>query len=119
MRQSLILILIITIISACILIFAIRAAHPFTWEGELDPNEFLKWPRVSQRMVSPEIGTVTVKNPDASSPIQNVQVILKIYRITCSHINISRMVRSIYIRLIARLIDTRENILPRHNARAV
>jgi len=78
MKKSLILILIITAISACILIFAIRAAHSYTFEGELDPDVFTKWPRVSQGMVTPVIGKVMVQNPDISSPIQKVEMFIYI-----------------------------------------
>ena len=76
MKKSLILIAIITIISACILVFSFRAAHPFTFEGELDPNVFMQWPRISQGMITPVIGKVVVQNPNPSSPIKKVQLIL-------------------------------------------
>jgi len=76
MKQSLILILIVTLISACILVFAFRMAHSFTFEGELDPNEFIEWPVIGRSLISPEIGTVVVQNPDSSSPIQKIQLLI-------------------------------------------
>lgn len=88
MKQSLILITIIAIISALILIFSFKYAQPselirqtaggFTWEGELDPNEFVEWPRDagSYRMINPVIGKVTVENPDKNSPIQRIQILI-------------------------------------------
>jgi len=74
MKQSLILITIITIISALILIFSFRAAQSFTFEGDLDPNVFIQWPRISQGMATPVIGIVVVQNPDSSSPIKKVEM---------------------------------------------
>lgn len=50
----------------------------FTWEGELDPNEFDKWEKI---FVSPgpRIGTawVFIKNPDYGSPIEIVALQIK------------------------------------------
>ena len=58
------------------MIFTIRFAHPFTFEGNLNPDEFAEWPRVSQGMIPPVIGRIIVQNPDASSPIQKIQLLI-------------------------------------------
>lgn len=78
MKQSLVLIALITIIAALILIFSFRAAHPYSFEGEMDPNVFCEWPRIAQGMMTPVIGQIIVQNPDPAHPIQKIQLIIHV-----------------------------------------
>lgn len=59
----------------CLLFGAISwIAWAFTYEGELDPNEFTKWEFVDVKLVSALVATITIQNPDKSANIQRVQM---------------------------------------------
>jgi len=45
-------------------------SHAFTWEGELDPNEFGTWKPISRELVTLGLFQVMVQNPDPTSPIK-------------------------------------------------
>ncbi len=51
-------------------------AWAFTWEGELDPNEFDKWELVSIIPNPQGFSWVMIKNPDQSSPIDVVAMLV-------------------------------------------
>jgi len=51
-------------------------AWAFTWEGELDPNEFDKWELISVMPNPGGISWVLVKNPDRSAPIDTVALLV-------------------------------------------
>jgi hypothetical protein len=53
-------------------------AWAFSWEGELDPNEFVKWQIIGAKMVSPLTMIATAQNPDKEAEIQRIQMILYI-----------------------------------------
>lgn len=48
----------------------------FTWEGELDPNEFDKWIPIDVRPNPQGSAWVFAENPDRSSPIKVVALII-------------------------------------------
>ncbi len=47
-------------------------AWAFTWEGELDPNEFDKWKVISVAPTPQGLIWMFIKNPDRASPIDVV-----------------------------------------------
>jgi len=47
-------------------------AWAFSWEGELDPNEFDKWKLVSIHSNSDGLLWIFIRNPDQTSPIDIV-----------------------------------------------
>lgn len=47
-------------------------APNFTWEGELNPNEFDKWQRLSVKSINPRMFWVFIRNSDLLSPIDIV-----------------------------------------------
>lgn len=51
-------------------------AWAFTWEGELDPNEFDKWELVSVIPNPQGFSWVIIKNPDQSSQIDVVAMLV-------------------------------------------
>ena len=48
----------------------------FTWEGELDPNEFNKWEIISTTPSNPNLMLIIIQNPDVTNPIQKVAMLL-------------------------------------------
>lgn len=61
--------LLITIVA---LVLATTNAFAFTWEGELDPNEFDKWEVINIKPTPKGFIWVFIKNPDENSPINIV-----------------------------------------------
>jgi len=53
-------------------------AWAFTWEGELDPNEFVKWQIIEAKMASPLTMIATAQNPDKEAEVQRIQMIIYI-----------------------------------------
>jgi hypothetical protein len=51
-------------------------AWAFTWEGELDPNEFDNWDLISVMPNPGGTSWVLVKNPDKSAPIDTVALLV-------------------------------------------
>ncbi len=81
----------------------------FTWEGELDPNEFDKWEKITTSP-GPRIGTawVFIKNPDCGAPIEIVALQIKFegyllaYRYFKDHepyVYVFNVIQNKYIRL--------------------
>ena len=59
-----------------LVLFVSGIAAAFTWEGELDPNEFDKW-KFKSMFPSPQgWWWVMVANPDESSPIDAVALLV-------------------------------------------
>jgi len=53
-------------------------AWAFTWEGELDPNEFDKWQIIGAEIVNPLTMIATAQNPDMRAEIQRIQMFIYI-----------------------------------------
>jgi hypothetical protein len=51
-------------------------AWAFSWEGELDPNEFDNWKLLSVRPSPQGLFWIFVKNPDQESPIDIVAMVI-------------------------------------------
>lgn len=47
-----------------VILLSAGMAWAFSWEGELDPNEFNKWKIIGSKMVNPLTVIATAKNPD-------------------------------------------------------
>lgn len=85
-KKSLILITIVTIISALILICAIRNAQPYmdqaskryTYESDIDPEVMNVWPKIRIELArTPHMKAIVVcKNPDPAHPIKKVAFLL-------------------------------------------
>jgi hypothetical protein len=61
-----------TLIIIVVILLTAGIAWSFTWEGELDPNEFDEWKVVSVSPSSQGFLWMFVKNPDQSSAIEIV-----------------------------------------------
>jgi len=48
----------------------------FTWEGELNPDEFSKWEILSIQPTPQGLSYVFIKNPDPNSPIEVVAMMV-------------------------------------------
>ena len=53
-------------------------AWAFTWEGELDPNEFVKWQIIETKMFNSLTMIATAQNPDKGAEVQRIQMFIYI-----------------------------------------
>jgi hypothetical protein len=53
-------------------------AWAFTWEGELDPNEFVKWQIIETKMFNSLTMIATAQNPDKGAKVQRIQMFIYI-----------------------------------------
>lgn len=78
------MVLSISLLSSCAYFKAVsgpnsEANTTFTWEGELDPNDFDNW-ETDSTLQGPVYGLmwVIIKNPDLKSPIEKVALLLDV-----------------------------------------
>jgi len=70
------IVLVAIIITVVAMVYAL--SHAFTWEGELDPNEFDKWELTTVMPNPGGISWVIVKNPDPTHPIEMAALLIDV-----------------------------------------
>jgi len=69
------------IAAALIPVISIGAEPVFTWEGDVNPNEFNKWAIIGREAspLGPPTMIEVIKNPDPASPIKTVMAFIEYY----------------------------------------